>query len=631
MHCNMKMFQVMVYAFSTQGIRKYVAEPPVPVLLINPLSAEANSTVGTANISISNAGTGSLTWTAEENEPWFSLSPASGSAPGTLTVTYQSNPGDQRTGKILITAPGAANSPKEITITQAPKAEQHFTPIWTGNPYNRMNFYFVGATLNSIPLSIGDEIAIFDGSKCVGMAIVNQTPSYENILIIKTSQDDGSGKGFTDGHAITFKYWDVSAGQEITLVSPAFKDITTGNPVSAPLFEGMADYGVSLSSGGTNQQTLSLNKGWNIMSSYIVPQNTDMLSVVQPLISNGTLNKVISETGDTIINVFGTWKNTIGNYDPEQGYKIKLNNGSQLTITGASSAPALSNMYASTQSVSIPLTAGWNIVSYPFANSQNALTAVQTLINAGVLEKVIDETGSSILKVFGTWTNRIGNFTAGKGYEIKVNKDAVLILYESGVPAGRTEETREVRTSTSHFTTVWTGNPFNRMNLYIAGVNASVSIGDEIAVYDGSKCVGAAVVESEISYASPLIITCSQDDGTGNGFTDGHAITFKLWDSSAASESTMPAPNYMELETGNPIAAPTFKGSEEYGVTWNPIDYRADINRNGKADLEDAILALRIVSGITVENIHIDADVNNDQRIGIPEAVYALQKTAKLR
>jgi len=138
-------------------------------------------------------------------------------------------------------------------------------------------------------------------------------------------------------------------------------------------------------------------------------------------------------------------------------------------------------------------------------------------------------------------------------------------------------------------------------------------------------------VESEISYTTPLIVTCSQDDGTGNGFTDGHAITFRLWDSSQSAESTMPAPNYMDLENGSPIAAPAFKGGEEYGVTWNAIDYRADLNHNGKVNLEDAILALRIMSGITVENIYTDADVNNDQRIGMPEAVYALQKTAKLR
>ncbi len=608
-------------------ILKYSPLTDNPILFAKPDKTTVASVNGFSTFNITNAGTGFLTWTAEENEPWFSLSPASGSAPGTLTVTYQSNPGDQRSGTILITAPGAENNPKEITITQAPKAGQHFAPIWTGNPYNRMSFYIVGATLSNTNLSIGDEIAIFDGTKCVGMAIVDQTPSYENILIIKTSQDDGSGNGFTEGNAVTFRYWDVSSGQEITLVTPAFKDVTTGNPISAPVFEGMADYGVALSSGGSNQQTLSLNQGWNIMSSYIVPQDTDMLSVVQPLISNGTLSKVISESGDTIINAFGNWINTIGNYDPEEGYKVKLSTGSQLTISGADSAPALSNMYASSQSVSIPLTAGWNIVSYPFTSSQDAMAAVQTLISAGILEKMIDETGNSILKVFGKWTNRIGNLLPGEGYEIKVNKNAVLILYESG-NAGRTEDSRIARTNPSHFSTVWTGYPFSRMELHIAGVNASVSVGDEIAVYDGTKCVGAAVVESEISYENTLIITCSQDDGTGNGFTNGNAISYRLWDSSAGSESSLPVPNYMELETGNPLAVPTFTGSEEFGVTWNAIDYTGDLNHSGEVNLEDAILALRILSGIDVENIYTDADVNTDGDIGLAEAVFALQESA---
>ena len=55
-----------------------------------------------------------------------------------------------------------------------------------------------------------------------------------------------------------------------------------------------------------------------------------------------------------------------------------------------------------------------------------------------------------------------------------------------------------------------------------------------------------------------------------------------------------------------------------------------DINDDESVDLRDAILGLKILSGISVENetISLDADINSDERIGMEEVVYILRKTA---
>ncbi|MEE4355107.1 MAG: carboxypeptidase regulatory-like domain-containing protein [Desulfococcaceae bacterium] len=55
----------------------------------------------------------------------------------------------------------------------------------------------------------------------------------------------------------------------------------------------------------------------------------------------------------------------------------------------------------------------------------------------------------------------------------------------------------------------------------------------------------------------------------------------------------------------------------------------ADGNRN--VDLKDLILVLKVLSGDTVSGISADADVDNDQIIGLPEALYILQKVAGQR
>jgi len=55
-----------------------------------------------------------------------------------------------------------------------------------------------------------------------------------------------------------------------------------------------------------------------------------------------------------------------------------------------------------------------------------------------------------------------------------------------------------------------------------------------------------------------------------------------------------------------------------------------DTDHNGKIDLEDAILVLKVFAGINSANIYISADVNNDNRIGMEEVIYILQKISGL-
>ena len=55
-----------------------------------------------------------------------------------------------------------------------------------------------------------------------------------------------------------------------------------------------------------------------------------------------------------------------------------------------------------------------------------------------------------------------------------------------------------------------------------------------------------------------------------------------------------------------------------------------DISGNGEVNLEDAILALQVVSGLK-PSITLIGDVNTDNRIGLPEAIYILQEVSGLR
>jgi len=55
-----------------------------------------------------------------------------------------------------------------------------------------------------------------------------------------------------------------------------------------------------------------------------------------------------------------------------------------------------------------------------------------------------------------------------------------------------------------------------------------------------------------------------------------------------------------------------------------------DINHSRAIDTTDALLALKVLAGIfSREHVYLDGDVNNDQKLGIAEAINALQKTAE--
>ncbi|MDP3915996.1 MAG: hypothetical protein Q8R96_19890 [Bacteroidota bacterium] len=104
-------------------------------------------------------------------------------------------------------------------------------------------------------------------------------------------------------------------------------------------------------------QNINLLNGWNIFSANVLPEVRDMMPIVQPLINAGQLVKVMDEAGNAIedFGTFGGWVNNIGNIQATEGYKVNVNANCVLEITGDQIALPLS----------ISLTSGWNIISFP--------------------------------------------------------------------------------------------------------------------------------------------------------------------------------------------------------------------------------------------------------------------------
>ncbi len=77
------------------------------------------ATPAAKTLSIANTGGGQLTWSAAGNASWLKLSPASGVAPSTLSVTADTTGlgVGTYTGTITVTAAGSLHSPQQINVT----------------------------------------------------------------------------------------------------------------------------------------------------------------------------------------------------------------------------------------------------------------------------------------------------------------------------------------------------------------------------------------------------------------------------------------------------------------------------------------------------------------------------------
>jgi hypothetical protein len=103
--------------------------------------------------------------------------------------------------------------------------QTHFVPAFEGNGQDHMNIYLLAAEVGDVPLEAGDEVAAFDGSICCGIFVLTQPFDYTQGIwgVIRAScADAGEANGFTQGHAITLKFWDSSAMKEYSTVALTF-------------------------------------------------------------------------------------------------------------------------------------------------------------------------------------------------------------------------------------------------------------------------------------------------------------------------------------------------------------------------------------------------------------------------
>jgi hypothetical protein len=115
-----------------------------------------------------------------------------------------------------------------------------------------------------------------------------------------------------------------------------------------------------------------------------------------------------------------------------------------------------------------------------------------------------------------------------------------------------------------HFVLSYTGNGQDQMNINVVEANiggVALEAGDEIAAFDGTFCCGKTTLVQPILFSNPgtfvSIAASKADVGVSNGYTVGHPITIKFWDSSKRKEMSGITANFINT-SGATITAPTY-------------------------------------------------------------------------
>lgn len=154
------------------------------------------------------------------------------------------------------------------------------------------------------------------------------------------------------------------------------------------------------------EQDITIDQHWNIISSYIVPEIALMDSVFSDIQSDIILVK--NRFGQAYIPSFGT--NTIGNWDVTQGYQVKAWNNTLLTVCGSKA------------DASINLSAGWSIISYLKEVPESAESVLQSISDDVNILKDVD--GNSYIPSLEI--NTIGDMVPGQGYKVYLSNPTTL-------------------------------------------------------------------------------------------------------------------------------------------------------------------------------------------------------------
>jgi len=312
-------------------------------------------------------------------------------------------------------------------------------------------------TINDLPIEIGDYLGVFfngdDGElHCAGSIIWNGITTTMAVY----GAEVGENNGFQIGETFKWITWKANINE--------YRMATADYDATMPSLDTYQVDGISAITALSNTmiQYIDMPEGWNLISTYIVPDYPEMEDFFAPVLDDLFLAK------DEMGNVYWPdWSlNNIGAHTMGKAYKVKMNADAELEVRGAISNPL---------NYELSLLEGWSYLGY-LRNVPADITVVFESVEDDIL-LIKDGIGNIYWPEFGV--NTLGNIEPGKGYQIRMYNDAVFTYPSNDIVLP------ELRLAESADPVYYAGvekAEFNMTLGFTADVLSALNVGDEIAV-----------------------------------------------------------------------------------------------------------------------------------------------------
>ena len=268
---------------------------------------------------------------------------------------------------------------------------------------------------------------------------------------------------------------------------------------------------------GPTSQDIDLPSGWSMFSTYMIADDMNLKTVLAPIIDN----VIIAKNNEGKAYLVEWDFNGVGEMIVGQGYQIKTDAGVTLTVGGA---------YATPESHSIDIIAGWNMVGYLATEARDAKDVLADINASGNLIIAKDYNGKAYLPEWDF--NGIGDMVPGQGYQLKTNTADVL-SYASG--SARLQSNSVMLEEVKHFQSPTVTDQNMTVVIEDAAWDAIPADGSEVAAFDqAGNLIGSAV------YSSPVtVLSVWGDDATTSskdGLSAAEVAKFKVWNANEVRE-----------------------------------------------------------------------------------------------
>ncbi len=264
---------------------------------------------------------------------------------------------------------------------------------------NRSNIHVLSIDFYGSDLMVGSEIAAITPGGQVG-GVVRWVEAPAEFIAY------GGDNGFSQGDSMALVIWDSGSNEEY---HPEVEYVTGDFH-----FRDNDEVEVRLVVRDPDRHVIRLARGWNLISSYVVPFELEVPIMFSEIRDREHL--VIVKDG---LGRFWTTRfdyNGLGPWNPLHGYQVNVNEDDSLVVTGRKIE----------FDTPIPLSLGWNTVGYLLDHPIDPRIGLEGIMQSLLLAK--NGVGDFIAPRFGYFG--IESLIPGEGYKIKVDRRTELVYQD---------------------------------------------------------------------------------------------------------------------------------------------------------------------------------------------------------